>query len=348
MKTKIVIMFLLIISVLAGCSSESGSGSKAPISQTRPDIMGTVITISIYQEAEPEVFEEVFNDLSDIADRMTIQGENQHKSELAELSELSGKEAVKVSADTFLAIEKALKMSEDSNGAFNLAVGPLVKLWDINTEAAAIPDEEQINTTLKKVNYMDVVLDADEKSVYLEHEGMMIDLGGVAKGYGGDVAADILRKNGIKSAICDLGGNIVTVGSRPDGLNWRVGVRNPVIGENGYLGIINVSDKVVVTSGGYERYFEQDGIIYHHILDTKTGFPSDSGLLSVTIISESSITADLLSTAAFVLGLEEGMPLVEKYSAEAIFVTNDKKVYVTDGLSDSFSLTDPGFVLTED
>ena len=168
-----------------------------------------------------------------------------------------------------------------------------------------------------------------------------MDLGGIAKGYAGDEAIKIYKKYGIKSAYINLGGNVVVLGTKPDGKPWRIGVQNPRAENGFYIGIVEVADKAVVTSGDYERFFEENGKRYHHILDPKTGRPADSGLISSTIVTDVSMDADALSTAAFVLGLEKGRALVESLEGvEAIFVTKDKEVYVTDGLRNSFTFSD--------
>jgi FAD:protein FMN transferase len=169
----------------------------------------------------------------------------------------------------------------------------------------------------------------------------VVDLGGIAKGYTGDEAIKIYKRNNIKSAYINLGGNVVVLGNRPDGSPWRIGIQNPRAANGLYIGVVKVTGKAVVTSGDYERYFERNNVRYHHILDTKTGYPADSGLISATIITDVSMDADALSTATFVLGLEKGMKLVNSLKGvEAVFITKDKKVYVTEGLKSSFTFDD--------
>ena len=177
-------------------------------------------------------------------------------------------------------------------------------------------------------------------------DGVEVDLGSVAKGYAGDVLTGLLKANGVKSALLDLGGNIQTVGTKPDGSSWRIGVRDPE-DENGYIGVVSVSDKAVVTSGGYERYFEQDGVRYWHILDPETGAPARSGLASVTVVGDSGLLCDALSTALFVMGLDRALEHWRTYrDFEAVFVCEDGSVTVTAGLEDSFALSQEGRALT--
>ena len=169
-------------------------------------------------------------------------------------------------------------------------------------------------------------------------DGMEIDLGSVAKGYTGDVLSAFLKENGVTSAMLDLGGNIQTVGSKPDGSSWRVGIRDPE--GDGNLGVVEVVNQAVITSGGYERYFEEDGVRYWHILDPQTGFPARSGLLSVTIIGECGAVCDSLSTALFVMGLDDALDHWRQYrDFEAVFVSEDGSVTITAGLEDGFALS---------
>lgn len=324
---------------VSGCAHQAGS--QLPNSQVRDNLLGTVITVSIYEETDDSIFDDVFNAISLIEQRMSA---NLPDSEVAGITAAAGKSPVMVSEDTFYVIKQAYETSIASGGAFNLAIGPLVRLWGIATEAPRVPSQAEIEHVQNLLDYNAVRLSDDDRSVFLELEGMSVDLGAIAKGYAGDVAGKIVREHGVGHAILDLGGNIVTVGGRPDGTDWRVGIKNPIAGEQGYIGSIPVKDKAVVTSGIYERYFESGGDTYHHILDSKTGYPSCSELLSVSVVSNSSTDADRLTTAAFVLGLEDGMDFLKGYkNTEAVFVTTDFEIYLTPGLKDSFKLADDRF-----
>lgn len=176
-----------------------------------------------------------------------------------------------------------------------------------------------------------------KEKVELKKVGQSIDLGGIAKGYAGDEAIKIYKKHGIESAYINLGGNVVVLGKKPNGKPWKIGIQNPRDIKGKYIGIVEVSDKAVITSGDYERYFEENGKRYHHIFDPNTGYPANSGLISATIITGLSIEGDALSTAVFVLGLEKGIELVESLEGvEGIFITEDKNIYVTSGLENNF------------
>ncbi|MDI3535253.1 MAG: FAD:protein transferase, partial [Thermosediminibacterales bacterium] len=189
--------------------------------------------------------------------------------------------------------------------------------------------------------YNSVLLNSKEKSIMLKKEEMMLDLGGIAKGYAADEVSKILKENHVKHAIVNLGGNVLAYGNKPDGSKWRIGIQKPFAPRGDYAGVVSVINKAVVTSGIYERYFEENGKIYHHILDPETGYPVENNLMSVTIITDKSIDADSLSTSVFAMGLKEGLNLIEKLdNTEAIFITKDSKIYLTSGLKNSFKLTD--------
>ena len=171
-----------------------------------------------------------------------------------------------------------------------------------------------------------------------------MDLGAIAKGYTADEVKKVLLNNKINSALINLGGNVYAIGTNPDGDDWNIGIQNPLSTRGEYLGTISVTDKSIVTSGNYERFFIKDGIRYHHIFDPKTGYPAEEGLISTTIVSDKSIDGDALSTSTYILGLDKGIKLVESIKGvEAIFVTKDKKVYVTPGLKNNFKLTSKEF-----
>lgn len=216
-------------------------------------------------------------------------------SEISQINENAGIRPVKVSADTFYVIQQAVHFSDVEKGYFDITVGPIVKLWNIGTDKARIPSPEEIKAKLPLVNYKDIILDEKNRTIMLKNKGMSIDLGGIAKGYAADKVAQVLKKEGVKHAIINLGGDVIAIGTKPAGGNWRIGIQTPFKPRGEYLGIIEVSNKAVVTSGVYERYFEKDGKLYHHILNPFTGYPADSHLYSVTIIAETSIAGDALS-----------------------------------------------------
>lgn len=333
------IFFLIFttMGVLSGCSSKN----LQPISDTQ-FALDTYCTITIYDKVPKKVLDDGFKAIKDIEEKMSVTIEN---SEVSEINKNAGVKPVKVSPDTFYVIKKAVHFSEVEKGYFDITVGPIVNLWNIGTDKARIPSPEEIKAKLPLVNYKNIVLDEKNMSVMLKDKGMSIDLGGIAKGYAADKVAEVLKKEGVKHAIINLGGDVLTIGTKPDGTNWRVGIQTPFKPRGEYFGIVEVAEKAVVTSGVYERYFEKDGKLYHHILNPFTGYPADNHLYSVTIITDTSIDGDALAKV-FVMGLDEGLKVAENLpGVEAIFVTDDKKVYITSGLKGNFRITDPEYTL---
>lgn len=235
-------------------------------------------------------------------------------------------------------MEKALELCRRTNGALDLSVYPIVRAWGFTTGSYQVPDEETIQALLPLVDYTKIQYDDATGAVVLPAE-MEIDLGSVAKGYAGQLAAQMLRNSGVESALLNLGGNVQTVGAKPGGFPWQIGIKDPQ-GEDAMM-VLSVEDQAVVTSGGYERYFEQDGQTYWHIMDPSTGHPADSGLISVTIVGDEGVVCDGLSTALFVMGLEKAADLwAQSGDFEAVFVTASGEVYITEGLRDRFALTE--------
>lgn len=239
-------------------------------------------------------------------------------------------------------LTSALDMCRRTGGALDISVYPVVRAWGFTTGDYRVPEREELDALLELVDY--TAVDFDGACVTLA-EGMEIDLGSVAKGYAGEKAAELLRSGGVESALLNLGGNVQAVGSKPDGSAWRVAVKDP--SGSGYLGIIELSDQAAVTSGGYERYFEQDGKTYWHIIDPATGCPAESGLISVTVVGDSGLTCDALSTALFVMGLDAA---AEFWAAnddfEAVLVAENGEIYVTEGLSECFTPADESAEVT--
>lgn len=229
-------------------------------------------------------------------------------------------------------IEDGIEYSELTTGAFDITIAPLTSLWNIGNENAAVPSETEIEKALKFVDYNNVIVNGDK--VTLANSNVKIDLGGIAKGFIADKLKNYMISEGVTSAIIDLGGNILTIGGKPDSETFNIGIKEPFSENAGeYAATINVNDKSVVTSGVYERYFEEDGNIYHHILNPETGYPVDNELNSVTIISDKSEDGDALSTGIFVMGLDEGLKLVNSLDdIEAVFITKDNEIIVSDGL----------------
>lgn len=309
--------------------------------------IGTYITLSIYADAEVpgEVFDDLFN-LIDYYEYMT--SKNIVETELNEINRNAGIAPVNVSDELFDMIRIGLEYSKVSNGLFDLSIGPLVDLWGIGSDHAKLPTETEITNILKSVDYTKIVVDDSTKSVYLSEKGMALDLGAIAKGYIADRLKDMILEKGYESAIINLGGNVLTVGGKPNSDHWNIGVRDPESDAGSTMGVLKLKDNSIVSSGTYERFFIQDNVRYHHILNTETGYPEQNKMLSVSIISDLSVDGDALSTTVFLLGLEKGYEYVETLeNIDAVFIMEDHSVYVTSGLKDKFSLMGDGYELKE-
>ncbi|TYQ16512.1 UNVERIFIED_CONTAM: thiamine biosynthesis lipoprotein [Acetivibrio alkalicellulosi] len=301
--------------------------------------LNTIINITVYGNKTTEkVLDEAIGRLYEIENRMsaTISG-----SDVELININAGKIPVKVHDDTFFVVQKALEYSEITDGAFDISIYPLVKLWDIGSYTRKVPSEEEITKTLELVDYKKIKLDVDERTVYLEKEGMAIDLGGIAKGYAIDEVKGILKRGGIKHGIIYMGGDISVIGSKPDSTHWRIGIQDPRYDNEGtrYFAVVEKSDRSIVTSGDYERYMEVDGVRYHHIFHPHTGYPVDSNLMSLTVVAQTSIDADALSTALFVLGVDDGLNVIEELNEiDIVAVTKDKKVYFSKRLENKINI----------
>ena len=243
-----------------------------------------------------------------------------------------------VSPDTAEIIEYAIQIGRETEGALDITVYPVLKAWGFTTEEYKIPDSETLNALLQRVDFTRIRIEGSALPTVTVPEGVQLDLGALAKGCASDKAAEILRENGIEHALINLGGSIMTIGGNPNGSPWKIGIRNPFsLGEN--IGVLEVADKAVVTSGSYERFFTaEDGNTYHHIIDPATGCPAESGLVSVTVIGDSGIMCDALSTAFFVMGVEEAARFYrEKGGFDMILVTEEGEILITDGIDHSFS-----------
>ena len=344
-KISLVLIASLLLFFLTGCTStekkEDTGMDNNPDSRTE-FLMGTVVTIKIFDEGKAEVLDQIFDRIEELADKITVNDAG--GSEVDKINANAGKEPVKVSDEVFELIKMGKEYSELADGSFDITVGPLTNLWRIGFPDARKPSQEEIDSALPFIDYRAVTLDEDSRTVFLQKEGMALDLGAIAKGYIADEVVDILEKEGVQSAIIDLGGNIYVRGENYKGKPWGVGIQDPFSPRGEVIGKIDLSDKSVVTSGIYERYLEVDGKRYHHILNPKTGYPYDNGLAGVSVITDHSVDGDALSTTLFSQGLEDGLALAEKLDGvEALFVTIDKKVYLTSGLKGRFELLNDDF-----
>jgi thiamine biosynthesis lipoprotein len=318
---------------------------EQPIVSGEEYLLDTVCYINIYSPVSEEIVLNAFKIIREIEQKMSRHIEY---SEVSLINKNAGIEPVSVSDETFSIISRAIDFSHLSSGYFDITIGPLVTLWGIGTQHANVPENEQIQKTLSLVDFRKISLVEKNKSIFLKQGGMSIDLGAIAKGYAAEKVVEYLKSEGIERAIIDLGGNIYVLGNRSDGSGWNVGIQDPLKPRGSVVGVIKASDTAVVTSGVYERYFEKEGKLYHHILNTETGYPVDNGLLSVSVVTESTTEADALSTVFFISGIEKGMQLAEELQGvEAVFITEDKKVFLSSGLEDVFRLVKEDYQLVQ-
>jgi thiamine biosynthesis lipoprotein len=297
-------------------------------------VLGTVCTVTLFEQSKNSVYQNIFARVREIDNLMSV---NIPSSDVSRVNAAAGIERVTVHGDTFKVIERAVYFAKISGGAFDLSVGPLVSLWGIGGDGEKIPLREEIDNALSLINWRDIELDAVTHGVFLKRKGMALDLGAIAKGYAADEAAAIIKNAGVKRAIIDFGGNIVILGGKKEGTPWKVGIQNPYKRRGLYFGVVQLDTaekRTIVTSGVNERFFERDGVRYHHILSTSTGFPVNNGLSSVTVVSTNSMDADALSTTLFTLGYEQGINLLVSFpGTEAVFVFEDNSVRITSGLN---------------
>jgi len=258
-------------------------------------------------------------------------------SDVSRVNRSAGVKSEKVSPETFEVLSQAVVFSRRCPGCFDVTIAPLVDLWRAGKESLVQPDEASIRQALPLVNDLDVILDPRERTAGLRHAGQAIDPGGIGKGFAGDRILEVFKEYGIASAYSNLGGNVVTLGAKPDGSPWHVGIQHPRQ-EDRLIGSVAVINQTVVTSGDYQRCFtDRQGRRHHHILDPQTGHPAQSGLISVSIITEKSLAADALSTILFVAGMEKGLEILKSFpETEAVLVDSDLRVSATPGLRGRF------------
>ncbi len=322
MKLKRALALLLTL----GCSlSLTGCASAQQKKQTAIGFyLDTVITLTAYVDDAA-----VLNDaLRECGRYERLLSRTVEGSDVWRINHAQG-QPVAVSEETIELLDAAREVSELSSGMFDVTIAPVSTMWDFTSGAAVVPDTDAIAAAAKLVDYTRVETDG---SLVKVPEGMMIDLGGIAKGYIADAVKGYLEDRGVKSAVLSFGGNIVTIGLKPDGSPWKVGIQDIDKPTGEYMLVALNFGGSTVTSGIYERGFESDGVYYHHILDPQTGWPVQNELASVTIFSDSSMWGDALATAAFILGTEAGTKLIEGLDGvEAVFIARDRSVSATSG-----------------
>ena len=335
------LLCLAMLFSLCACGSREENSSTDDSSEAHKQFfaMDTIMTVTAYGKGGDEGIAQVVEEITEMDNTLDPAVRN---SEAFKINNAHGS-PTQVSEGILTMLKKAKELYDDTEGALDLSTYPLSQLWGFidldveNHEEGNVPTEEQIQEKRELLGFDSLTI--EDQSVSLP-SGTEISFGAVAKGYASDTAVETLRSNGIKSAIVSLGGNVQTLGeTKPDGSFWNVAVQDPN-DPSGYLGLLEAGETAIITSGSYERYFEKDGVRYHHILDPKTGKPADNGLVSVTIVCSSGLTADALSTAMFVLGPDKASDYWRAHADEfqMILVTTDNQVLYTSGLSGKFTM----------
>ena len=326
-------MFLLAILVcLTGCSSAGTGMQKDDPSVTRDLFaMDTYMTLTAYGEQAEGAIDAAEAEIRYL-DALLSTGDPE-----SEISVLNHAGSAEVSEVSMYLLDRSLEVHSMTGGAFNPLIYPLMDAWGFTDKDFREPDDGTIRKLLPLLDTDEILIDKEADKITFDKPGMMIDLGGIAKGYTSSRIMEIFSEHGVSSGLVSLGGNVQVLGTKPDGSRYKVAIRDPE-DDASFLGILETSDKAVITSGGYERFFEKDGVTYHHILDPETGYPADQGLLSVTIVSSDGTLADALSTALYVLGVENGSEVWKAYPGlfDVVFLTEDHQLYVSEGIRNNF------------
>lgn len=326
-------MMVWVAVYLSGCGQSEKYGKE--IKQESRDIfaMDTYMTLKVYGDYCMEALDEAEEEIKRL-DELFSTGNNN-----SEISILNEKGSEIFSGESSYLLELSKEIYEKTEGAFDITIYPLMEEWGFTNEEYKVPQKETLEKMVKKIGTSKIHYDNKSQRISLD-KGMKIDFGGIAKGYTSQRIMEIFEKYNLVGGIVSLGGNVQTWGNKGDGSHYKVGIESP-FGEADYVGILEIDHKAVVTSGGYQRFFEKDGITYHHIIDPKSGYPADSGFASVTVVNEDGAKADGYSTALFVMGKEKAVNFWKTYGKkegfEAVFVEKNGTISITSGLIDVFS-----------
>ena len=325
-KTEILYSFisLLLCFSISGCSNQ--------VEQERTEeILGTIVSGKVVTSQGAEPLEKAFERAKELE---LVFSANDKNSELSKVNETAWKEPVEVSEELFYVVKKGLEYGEKTNGALDITIGKLIDLWGIGTDHAKVPKKKEILPYAGMEGYKKVRLNEEKQTIQFLDSKIQLNLGAIAKGYIADEMKQVLiEEYSIEYGMLSLGGNIVVIGEKKNGDKWKVGIANPLQPQE-VAAILELDDMSLVTSGNYERYFEENGVRYHHILDPKTGYPAENGWISTSILSKESIDGDALSTATYILG-EEAVDVIEGMeNCEAVFIKEDGEQVCTGGVSE--------------
>ena len=308
-------------------SSELTSETAADDTEAVRDVfaMDTYMTVKAYGPQGDAAVEAAVEEINRLDALLSTGNED------SEVAGINANNGGHLSEDGAVLMERSLELYKSTGGVFDVAIYPVMKAW-------GLPDDETLKSLLQLADPSLIEYDSSTADVNFEEKGVQIDFGGIAKGYTSSRIMDIYKEKGVTSGLVNLGGNAQVLGTKPDGSLWRVAVQSPDA-EDEYLGVLETKDKAIITSGGYESYFEKDGVTYHHIIDPSTGYPAENGLISVTIVSADGTLADGLSTSLFVMGKDKAVDYWRTHSDEfdMILLTDDEQLYVSEGIKDSFT-----------
>ncbi|NBK93112.1 FAD:protein FMN transferase [bacterium 1XD21-13] len=313
----LITLFLLLCSPLGGCKR-----TPDPITKTSFKL-NTVVTITIYDSSDVTLLDDALA-LCDEYENLFSRTR-----ETSEIHQINQGLTDQLSPETEELLETALSYSRLSGGLFDPSIGPVSSLWDFHAENPSVPEDASLQAALPLINAEKIRISNHKVAM---DEGMILDLGAISKGYIADRIKEFLLDQGVKSAVIDLGGNVLCIGSRPDGSPFQIGIRQPFEDTSSAATVLSITDQSVVTSGIYERCFTEDGVLYHHLLDPRTGYPCENELASVTIISDDSVDGDALSTCCFLMGTQKGMELIDSLpDVRAIFITQEGELLYSEG-----------------
>lgn len=320
---------------------------RQPASYESSDFaMGTYIQQTVYGKNGEAAAKSALGKITQLENKISWRIDT---SDVARLNEAAGTDWITVDPETASVLSASLDVAQKSEGAYDPTILPVSSLWDFGGENQHAPAQSDIQKFVQHVNYQNLRVDVKNSKASLKLHSMAIDLGGIGKGAACDDAIATYRSAGADYGIIAVGGSIGVYGSKPDGSPWHIAIRDPATKDDsaGSMGQIDLSSGYVSTSGTYEQTFTENGVTYHHLLNPKTGYPENNGLVSVTVKAENGALSDALSTACFVLGREKGEKLLSDYHAEGVFIDSANKVYVTGGLKNSFQITGGNYVLAE-
>ena len=337
---KTVLCFLVLCLLLSGCGTDragksgsgASSGADSPSASRDFFAMDTYMSVLVNGSGAEEAVEEAVAEVHRL-DALLSTGKND--SEVGKINENGGGS---LSEDGKYLFKAAMELYDKTGGLFDISIYPVMELWGFTDQKYRVPSDRELKEALSLVDASRISLDEKSGKLTFAEEGMKIDFGGIAKGYTSARLMEVFRKKGIRSALVNLGGNVQALGTKPDGSKWRIAVQDPE-DPSGMIGILSIADQAVITSGGYERFFEADGKTYHHIIDPRTGHPAENGLISVTIICADGTKADGLSTSLFIMGKDDAIAFWRAHSDEfdIILMTGERKMYISEGIADSFS-----------